>query len=350
MNFLTAEARKEGRTPLLINLDETSVPFTAGRRHGNMIGPKPKTMCSAAERPTITVSKKTLRAHFTHVGVICDDPAVQPLLPQVLIFNKMQITPTRAKRLESSLAPNVRIVVKKSAWSDAEVHGAILALIGRVMESFPTRRAIVIQDTASIHLDHVAWSRAWAAGVWSCLVPPSCTWLVQPLDTHCFARYKAELETRAADAFRELGREPKAEDIATVVGSVVRTVMQGTLWKEAFRQTGWADEQRHVSPFVRDHIKFCPSVTPVGHAMPTEETLSAAMPTTRRALPEVYLAPWASEAVETSAVATAAPPPPAAVARADGSIADRRLRRRLTSAASTETHSSETMSSTVTAP
>ena len=112
MNFLTAEARKEDRTPLLINLDETSVPFTATRRRGNMIGTKPKTMSSATERPSIAVSHQMLRAHFTHVGVICDDPAIQPLLPQVLIFNKKQITPARAKILESSLAPNMRIIVK----------------------------------------------------------------------------------------------------------------------------------------------------------------------------------------------------------------------------------------------
>ena len=315
-----------------------------------MIASKPKSLCAAAERPTITVAKKTLRSHITHVGVICDDTALQPLLPQIMIFDRMQLSPTRAQLLQNCLAPNIRILVRRCAWAAAHVHGAIISLLGQVMESFPTKRAILIQDACSLHLDSDTWSRAWAAGIWPCMVPPGCTWLLQPLDTHCFARYKQELDTRAADAFRELGREPKAEDIATVVGAVIRKILQGTAWKKAFEETGWAKEQRHISRFVRDHIKLNPTRTPVDHDMPAAGTLAAALPTTTRAGPEVFLAPWAQEPVTTGAPATVAAPPPAAVARADGSIADRRLRRRLTTASSSETHSSETMSSTVTAP
>ena len=67
-------------------------------------------------------------------------------------------------------------------------------------------------------------------------MPPSLTWLLQPLDTHCFARYKAELDKIAADSFRDLHRDPAAEDIAIVVGTVTRKVLQGTVWRKPSRK------------------------------------------------------------------------------------------------------------------
>ena len=245
-NFLTEEAKRDGKVPLLINLDETSVPFSAANTKGNMILAMPRRQTEPTERPTMNITRKTTRAHFTHVAVICDDPAMQPLLPQVLIFNDKQINTRRAAVLGSELPFNVRIIVKKSAGTDGSVNAAILASIGKLMESFPTKRAIVIQDTCSAHLNAAAWARAWGAGIWTCLVPPSLTWLLQPLDTHCFARYTCELDMVAADCYKDLDRDPAAEDIAKAVGTVIRKVLQGTVWRKAFQETGWSHQQRHM--------------------------------------------------------------------------------------------------------
>ena len=115
---------------------------------------------------------------------------------------------------------------------------------------------------------------AWGAGLWCCFVPASTTWLLQPLDTHCFSRYKALLRKRAAEAFIDLSRDPKAEDVADVVSGVIRTVMQGNCWKRAFRETGWCDNQERISQYVRGHVAFDPVNTPVGQNQPTRETIA----------------------------------------------------------------------------
>ena len=347
-NFLTEEAKRDGKVPLLVNLDETSVPFGAANTKGNMILAMPRRQTEPTERPTMNISRKTTRAHFTHVAVICDDPTMQPLLPQVLIFNDKQITTRRAAALENDLPFNVRIIVKKSAWTDASVNAAILASIGKLLESFPTKRAIVILDTCNAHLDAAAWARAWGAGIWTCLVPPSLTWLLQPLDTHCFARYKAELGIIAADRFRDLDRDPTAEDIAIAVGTVIRKVLQGTVWRRAFQETGWSHQQRHISNTVAKQIHFKPDDGNVGSTIPSDADLTATLPRGRRLARSMLLAPW-----------TAMPtrPPDSPVTRADaadtdpgpdGAVADRRVRRRRSDSPSGDTTWSD-ITSTVTA-
>ena len=347
-NFLTEEAKRDGKVPLLVNLDETSVPFGAANTKGNMILAMPGRQTEPTERPTMNISRKTTRAHFTHVAVICDDPAMQPLLQQVLIFNDKQITTRRAAALENDLPFNVRIIVKKSAWTDASVNAAILASIGKLLESFPTKRAIVILDTCNAHLDAAAWARAWVAGIWTCLVPPGLTWLLQPLDTHCFARYQAELDIIAADRFRDLDRDPTAEDIAIAVGTVIRKVLQGTVWRRAFQETGWSHQQRHISNTVAKQIHFKPDDGNVGSTIPSDADLTATLPRGRRLARSMLLAPW-----------TAMPtrPPDSPEARADaadtdpgpaGAVADRRVRRRRSDSPSGDTTWSD-ITSTVTA-
>ena len=90
-NFCRAEAARLGRHPLLLNLDETSVPLGFTPRLSNVIAATSRQRTKRRHLPSIAQKRETSRANFTHVAIICDDPSLQPLLPQILIFSKKQL-------------------------------------------------------------------------------------------------------------------------------------------------------------------------------------------------------------------------------------------------------------------
>ena len=131
-------------------------------------------------------AKETQRAHFTHVAIVCDNTELQPLLPQVLIFNQKQLPLKRAAALRLLMPANVFIITQKSAWTNQQVHLRVLKLLGQVLEHFPQYQPILLQDGAPAHTSPEVTAGAYAAGLWPIMVPASTTWLLQPLDTHGF--------------------------------------------------------------------------------------------------------------------------------------------------------------------
>ena len=75
-NWLTAEATNAGKTLLLLNLDETPVPLTFTHSQGNVMRLDPARAWLRAPRQQS--NRAAQRSYFTHVGLICNDPAVQP--------------------------------------------------------------------------------------------------------------------------------------------------------------------------------------------------------------------------------------------------------------------------------
>ena len=70
------------KLPLRLNLDETSVCMYQGDVEGNIMVSKKR-----AREIVQQVPHAKRRCRMTHVGLICDRPEIQRLLPQVLIIN-----------------------------------------------------------------------------------------------------------------------------------------------------------------------------------------------------------------------------------------------------------------------
>ena len=92
----------EGRLPLLVNFDETSVRlFTEGSTGHLSKGVRQRARSGAPVGRR--VSRATTRACITHLAVVCNDLAVQQCLPQVLIVGKQQVSEARLASLKSSV-------------------------------------------------------------------------------------------------------------------------------------------------------------------------------------------------------------------------------------------------------
>ena len=75
-NWLDAEATRAGKELLLFNLDETPIPLTFTHSQGNVMRLDPARAWLRAPRQQS--NRAVQRSYFTHVGLICNDPAVQP--------------------------------------------------------------------------------------------------------------------------------------------------------------------------------------------------------------------------------------------------------------------------------
>ena len=136
--WLCQKARAAGKVPLLLNLDETAVPLEYTHTKGNII------VRSAGKRiknmPKQLVNRSAVRCFFTHVAIICADPAVQPLLPQVMFLSSRHLSWANWTELQATLPNNVFVRRQVSGWSNTEQHLVILKILNCLLYTSPSPR------------------------------------------------------------------------------------------------------------------------------------------------------------------------------------------------------------------
>ena len=128
-----AASMPAGRAPLRINLDETSIALFQGHSKGNVFFRKRKR--APDTEPLQKASLATKRTCFTHVGLICDEPALQPLLPQVLIGNEETFKAGAVAGLQAACPQNVHLLRQKSAWNNVEARKQVIRLLGAALRA-----------------------------------------------------------------------------------------------------------------------------------------------------------------------------------------------------------------------
>ena len=153
-NYLCAQV-PPGRRPLLVNFDETAVCLFQGDTKGNVfVG------SSAAQR----ASRTQRRTYLTYVAFVCDDPLLQPLLPQVIIANTHTMTLGDAAALRARSPPNVVVLRRKSAWIDQALCAEVVHWLRDALAPYLIdRQPILMFDACRVHVSRTSRS-AWAGG------------------------------------------------------------------------------------------------------------------------------------------------------------------------------------------
>ena len=111
-NFAESRA-PAGRTPLRINVDETSVCLVLGVARGNIFFRKRRS--PPTEEPVQRAKRSKRRTCLTHVAFVCDRTDLQPLLPQVLIGNCATFLQRDWAALTAACPANVHLIRQKGA-------------------------------------------------------------------------------------------------------------------------------------------------------------------------------------------------------------------------------------------
>ena len=129
---------------LFLNLDETSICTFLGKVKGNIFVKKGLTQ---------RVSKGPQRTYLTYVGIICDDPNFQPVIPQFILVNGHTLTAREIEGLRSACPSNVRLLREKSAWVNQELFGQMLQILGEALKPYLKRlQPILVFDTCRSHI------------------------------------------------------------------------------------------------------------------------------------------------------------------------------------------------------
>ena len=266
-----------GRRVLRLNLDETSVCLYQGGGKGTLFhsrrGQDPR------GEPVQVASRQQRRACMTHVAIICDDPAIQPLLPQYVIGNRVVFSLREWGALRASCPSNVVLVRQQSSWNNTKVLTMIVHRLGVVLRPFLCSvQPVLLMDACRFHFAKPVVAACFSANLWPLFVPARMTWLLQPCDTHLFARYKNQLRClyQAARARTARGNV-NILDFMQCLYTVVRTVMQGHRWSLAFDRDGFGSGQAEVSMSVKRQLGIEGNVG-VSAGMPSEEQLRLCFP------------------------------------------------------------------------
>ena len=285
-----------GRPVLRLNLDETSVKFWYEPRLGLRRLSSPKPRVGFARQ----ASRSQLRRAFTHVAIICDDPTLQPLLPQILLVNERTVTVEQHRRWKSLPGSNAKLWRGKSAWINDEVFAKIIRELGKVVVAHaPGRQAILLMDAHNCHFAKGTLTACRDYDIWPVIIPARMTSLLQPLDTHVFARFKLFLRTRMHQLMLTGANEDlTSEQVIDALLHSIKGVLQRHCWDQAFERNGFGHDlniRKHLleemawtkPPAI---VVDMPSYTqfahcfPARHHIPFMQLLSGILPTAKRGI------------------------------------------------------------------
>ena len=153
------------RELLRLNLDETSICLFQGSNKGNIFVAR-----GARALQQVPIWKR--RCRLTHVAIVCDQPCIQPLLPQVVIGNEKAFPAASMAALRSQAPANVFLVRQKIAWNNQILCARIITLLGNVISGYTDRyQPILLLDASKIHCTRAVLGACLRAGIWPILVP-----------------------------------------------------------------------------------------------------------------------------------------------------------------------------------
>ncbi len=307
-NFAEARVPVE-KTALRVNMDETSISLDQGGARGTIMRG-----CAAPAgalhvcAPRASTPRR--RPCLTHIVFTCDVPEVQAALPQVIVGNWAAFRVRDWSRLTTACPPNVVLVRQKSAWNNADLCCRVITLLAKALAPHRRRfQPILLFDACKVHLHRKVVAACARASIWPVVVPAKLTWLLQPNDTHVFARYKEAIR-RAVQRARaaSLSGELDIGDFLQCVYDAMAATVEGCHWADAFLRCGYGQLQQGVSGALLQELGLAaaPDLQP---RMPTHEELSLCLPMRARVPLRALLRPLCSSLGPASTPADAEAPP-----------------------------------------
>ena len=244
--FLLAQV-PPGRRVLLLNLDETSIRFWYQPRLGlrSRSGKMPRRGFARQ------ASRGQLRKAFSHIAILCDDASLQPLLPQVLLVNERTVTAEMLRSWTPIRGCKAEVWRGRSAWINNLVFARIVRRLGRVLQEHAAdRQVILLMDAHVCHFCAGVLAALREYNIWPCIIPALMTSMLQPLDTHVFARFKMFLRTRLHQVMLSgANKDFTSEQVIDALMHCMKGVLQSHSWASAFSKNGFGPTFE-----VREHV------------------------------------------------------------------------------------------------
>ena len=224
---------------VVLNVDETSISQVSTAGHGLVSRAVVRT--TGLRRMDASTTDRT-DVKTTLLGLVCDQPDLQPLLPQVILpkYTQNAIPPQWAIDEFAQQGFPFQFWHRTSGFATSRIMCEWALAVRSAVHSWRDDVWIVlVLDCSSVHVDAATLQRLAHLGLLVVLIPGKCTWLLQPLDVYVFAELKAMLRSLAAGEQLERGaeKEPRGAWISRAARSV-RSVLVQRDWSSQFARLG----------------------------------------------------------------------------------------------------------------
>lgn len=279
---------------LMLNLDETCIGRTTANVKGHVVTSRTPGQILHRELVARTPSRHR-RGIVTHIAIIANRTDVQPALPQIFVGNPQRFSLGLTAQLQHEAPANVHIWRQKSSYNNIETMCKVIDLLAVALQPWMASfQPILLLDMCFAHLGSRLTDHASQRGLWLLPVPAGLTYLIQPLDTHCFGLYKRRWR-RAYQRLRQaVGGAGTVSDLmwGRLLFDMAR-FLNTIVWRHAFEETGTLGSQTSLGPRLLNTLRpFTPeqiSALPAGP--PSIEALKAMFPANRRRDIVNYLRP-----------------------------------------------------------
>lgn len=256
-------------------MDESSVKLDQSWPRGCVARAAAEGSGLPLERP---VSVKHRRAAVSLVCFVCDDMAVQPMLPQVIVGNERVLPASVAARLQAADTGNVFVLRRPSSWVNGETLRHIIAMLAAAVAPLRESRHIILSmDACPTHLMPSVIRAVARGGMSYLLIAAQMTKWLQPLDVGVFAPLKRRLRESYGEEQLRLGvAELTPETVMRLTMAGVEDVVQKGSWAVAFERCGLRGGRPTSARFLRALGPLAPE--PLSADLPTLAQLRALFP------------------------------------------------------------------------
>ena len=228
-------------------MDETSVSAVKAAGKGMVATCRVKKH-ARWRQPKDTADRTDVKT--TLIGVMCDAPELQPVLPQVVCprYTKDALPPQHILDLYAAVGSPLEFWHKSSGWVGSQIFIKWITRVRTIVSSFNSSAWIVLTlDCSNAHLNVKTIRHLRRLGVLVVFLPAKLTWLLQPLDVYAFGELKQRI--RVAQTALRMSASSGSLDIGSWINGTadaIRHVLVDRDWSDAFAKlgTGCSDELR----------------------------------------------------------------------------------------------------------
>ena len=225
-----------------------------------------------------------------------------------------------AELLEAELPDNVFLLRRDTHWNSARDFEDLVRVLGLILAPFVPDgwQPIFLFDCAKSHLQNNVFQALHDTHIWPLVVPARLTWLLQPLDTHGFHKFKMYVRRLAANNYDPTADVKPIVSMVRYVIAATRKVLQATRWASVFAANGFGNSDGDVTSMIKTELRL-PGMPLVQPALPSARAFKVMWPRHMPVHANIMLALptlTAPLAPPAPAVPLALPPAPLALADA----------------------------------
>ena len=264
----------KNRKFVLVNMDETGTAHADTMKRGYSVQEMDDT---ERRHERYGVARGT--ADYTDMktsllGVICNNAALQPHLPQFVLpkFRQKAMPPQYLQDAYDAMGYPLIIKHGTTGWNDdATMREFLLELRSIVYAHDPQLWILLVVDNSRIHVARKMLSYMKSLGILILLIPAKLTWLLQMLDVYVFAEYKRRLRRMTTEAVlsNPEGRMTTGAWVP-LLGDATQQILVRADWSRTFSKCGLAADVNLVRQSIREYLVRVLDRNP---RKPTEEEL-----------------------------------------------------------------------------